>query len=89
MPVTELVEVESEESGLTVGAIDKALMDLASRRIVAESDLPDFVDTTGMRVITEKVHEGSLLGSGTIIRYLEVREVADSLLDMRSELTRP
>lgn len=73
----------------TLQDVDAALAALGDQRLVSIDTLPDWLDTTGARVISEHVHEGALRYSGEVRRFIESPEVIDRLLDRRNELDPP
>ena len=74
----------------TTEEIDQALAELGHRSLIPVEDIPSFLKYKG-RIISETVHEGSIIlkggksKSGKVIRYAENSEIADLLLDLRNQ----
>lgn len=72
---------------LTIESIDECLKDMGKRRLVPTEDVPEFLDTSSLRIITEKIPQGSMTRAGGEIKtFVESTGVIDILLDKRNEL---
>lgn len=73
----------------SVEEIDELLTEISGQRFVAASELPEWINTTGFRHVTETTHKGSLSGrDGEQFVYYGTDDVVDSLLDLRQDLAK-
>ena len=73
----------------TIEQFDEALRNLGPRRLIPHTELPEWLNITGLRVIKETVHEGALHNAGEVKLYAEAGAVVDRLLDERNAITPP
>ncbi len=73
----------------TIEEVDQAIASLGTRRLVPARDLPEWIDYTGLRVVTEHVHEDAIRDGGRVNRYYEFEALMDLLLDLRNKIEIP
>ena len=74
---------------LTAEQIDKDIIALGDRTLVPVEDVPDYIDTTGIRVVSETIHEGAIRNPGMKITYFQRSSLIDRFLDKRNEVSPP
>lgn len=74
---------------MTAEEVDAAIVDLGTRSLVPVADLPPYIDTKGMRIIIEEVHEGAIWNPGRVMTYVPYWDAVDALLDLRNEISPP
>ena len=72
----------------TIEEIDKVLTSLPPTRFLKASELPEWLDASEVRYITETVHTGALRSNdGERLRFYDADGITDALLDLRVSLS--